>query len=234
MIGDFMLWLEETGSTQSVLKEFSFPYGTVVVANRQREGRGRFGRKWHSEEGGLYFSFLLRVEDFKELLPLPLVVSYGVLLQIERKGFKPMLKWVNDVYISGKKVCGVLVERSKEKVVVGVGINLNQKEFPSDLMATSLYMLKNEVSEKKEFLLETLEILNRVLEEFKTFGFEKFRPAIRQRLMFLGEEVVVYSQEPVVGIFEDIDQEGSLLLRTAQGLLKFNAGEVSLRGSNIF
>jgi BirA family biotin operon repressor/biotin-[acetyl-CoA-carboxylase] ligase len=175
MIGDFMLWLEETGSTQIVLKEFSFPYGTVVVANRQRDGRGRFGRRWNSEEGGLYFSFLLRAEDFKELLPLPLVVGYGVLLQIERKGFKPMLKWVNDVYILGKKVCGVLVERSKEKVVVGVGINLN-----------------------------------------------------------LGEVVVVYSREPVVGIFEDIDQEGSLLLRTAQGLLKFNAGEVSLRGSKIF
>jgi BirA family biotin operon repressor/biotin-[acetyl-CoA-carboxylase] ligase len=233
MIGDFMLWLEETGSTQNVLKEFSFPYGTVVVANRQREGRGRFGRKWHSEDGGLYFSFLLRAEDFKELLPLPLVVGYGILLQIERKGFKPMLKWVNDVYVSGKKVCGVLVERSKEKVVVGVGINLNQKEFPSDLRATSLYILKNEVFEKKEFLLETLEILDIVLEEFKNFGFEKFRPAIRQRLMFLGEEVIVYSQEPVVGIFEDIDQEGSLLLRTAQGLLRFNAGEVSLRGSNI-
>jgi BirA family biotin operon repressor/biotin-[acetyl-CoA-carboxylase] ligase len=234
MIGDFMLWLEETGSTQNVLKEFSFPYRTVVVANRQREGRGRFGRKWHSQEGGLYFSFLLRAEDFKELLPLPLVVGYGVLLQIERKGFKPMLKWVNDVYISGKKVCGVLVERSKEKIVVGVGINLNQKEFPSDLMATSLYMLRNEVFEKRDFLLETLETLNRVLEEFKRFGFEKFRSTIRQRLMFLGEEVVVYSREPVVGIFEDIDQEGSLLLRTAQGLLKFNAGEVSLRGSNIF
>jgi BirA family biotin operon repressor/biotin-[acetyl-CoA-carboxylase] ligase len=233
MIGDFMLWLEETGSTQSVLKDFSFSYGTVVVANRQREGRGRFGRKWHSEEGGLYFSFLLRAEDFKELLPLPLVVGYGILLQIEREGFKPMLKWVNDVYVSGKKVCGVLVERSKEKVVVGVGINLNQKEFPSDLMATSLYMLRNEVFEKRDFLLETLETLNRVLEEFKNFGFEKFRPAIRQRLMFLGGEVIVYSQEPVVGIFEDIDQEGSLLLRTAQGPLKFNAGEVSLRGSKI-
>jgi BirA family biotin operon repressor/biotin-[acetyl-CoA-carboxylase] ligase len=50
----------------------------------------------------------------------------------------------------------------------------------------------------------------------------------------VGEVVVVYSREPVVGIFEDIDQEGSLLLRTAQGLLKFNAGEVSLRGSKIF
>jgi BirA family biotin operon repressor/biotin-[acetyl-CoA-carboxylase] ligase len=176
----------------------------------------------------------LRAEDFKELLPLPLVVGYGVLLQIERKGFKPMLKWVNDVYISGKKVCGVLVERSKEKIVVGVGINLNQREFPSNLMATSLYMLRIEVFEKRDFILETLETLNMVLEEFKNFGFEKFRPAIRQRLMFLGEEVIVYSQEPVVGIFEDIDQEGSLLLRTAQGLLKFNAGEVSLRGSNIF
>ena len=177
MIGDFMLWLEETGSTQNILKEFSFPYGTVVVANRQREGRGRFGRRWHSEEGGLYFSFLLRAEDFKELLPLPLVVGYGVLLQIERKGFKPMLKWVNDVYISGKKVCGVLVERSKEKVVVGVGINLNQKEFPSDLMATSLYMLRNEVFKKKSFSLRRWKSLTEFWRSSKTLALKNSGPA---------------------------------------------------------
>jgi BirA family biotin operon repressor/biotin-[acetyl-CoA-carboxylase] ligase len=115
MIGDFILWFEETGSTQNVLKEFSFPYGTVVVANRQWEGRGRFGRKWHSQEGGLYFSFLLRAEDFKELLPLPLVVGYGVLLQIERKGFKPMLKWVNDVYVSRVKRSAVCLWKGLKK-----------------------------------------------------------------------------------------------------------------------
>ncbi len=229
-----MIWLEEVSSTQNLLKELTFPYGTVVVANRQREGRGRFGRKWSSGEGGLYFSFLLNPHRFQKLLPLPLVVGYGVLLQLERRDFKPMLKWVNDVYIGGKKVCGVLVERTKEKLVVGVGINLNQREFPPDLRATSLYMLRGLFFDKREFLLETLEGLSRILEEFKRSGFEGIRHAIKQRLMFLGKEVVVYSQEPVAGVFEDIDQDGNLLLRTSQGLLRFNAGEVSLRGSEIF
>ena len=228
-----MLWFDEVGSTQDVLKEYNLPYGAVVVANRQRAGRGRLGRVWHSQEGGLYFSFLLNPKQFKDLLPLPLVVGYALVLLLENEGFFPMLKWVNDVYVKGKKVCGVLVERTSNKLIVGVGINLNQKDFPKDINASSLYLISGKTFEKKDILLKTLDIFKDTLQQYSELGFGVFKEPIKQRLMFLGQEVIVYAQEPAVGIFEDIDQDGGLLLRTAKGTVKFNAGEVSLRSLQI-
>jgi len=228
-IGEFMLWFDEVSSTQDILKGGRFPYGTVVVANRQSKGRGRFGRVWHSQEGGLYLSFLLNAKEFNEIPPFPLVVGYSVLLMLEKEGFSPMLKWVNDVYIKGKKVCGVLVERSKDKLVVGVGINLNQKELPAHLNATSLYMLSAKTFDKRVFMLNLLNIFNQILDEYVRFGFKSFKDRIKKKLLFLGQEVVVQSDTAIAGIFEDIDWDGGLLLRTADGIVKFTAGEVSLR-----
>ncbi len=229
-IGDFMLWLDEVFSTQDLLKEGDFPYGMVGVANRQSGGRGRFGRVWHSQEGGLYFSFLLNAKEFDEILPLPLIIGYGVVLMLEKEGFSPMLKWVNDVYIRGKKVCGVLAERSKDKLIVGVGINLNQRELPAQLNASSLYMLSGKTFDKRAFILDLLSIFNQVIEDYSKFGFKSFKDRIKEKLLFLGQEVVVQSDTAIAGIFEDIDWDGGLLLRTADGIVKFAAGEVSLRG----
>ncbi|WP_448587987.1 biotin--[acetyl-CoA-carboxylase] ligase [Thermocrinis sp.] len=224
-LGELMVWFDEVSSTQDLVR--SLPFGSVAVANRQSKGRGRLGRVWHSQEGGLYFSFLLNANDFRELSPLPLVVGYGILLLLEKKGFTPTLKWVNDVYVRGKKVCGVLVERSKEKLMVGVGINLNQKVFPEGLNATSLYLLSGKVFDNRDILIEVLERLSKTLNEFASTGFGAFKELIKERLMFLGQEVMV---QTTVGIFEDIDDDGGLLLRTSNGMIKFNAGEVSLRG----
>ena len=228
-IGEFMLWFDEVSSTQDVLKGGRFPYGTVVVANRQSKGRGRFGRIWHSQEGGLYSSCLLNVKDFNQVLPLPLIVGYCLTLMLEKEGFNPMLKWVNDVYVKGKKVCGVLVERSMDRLIVGIGVNLNQRELPAHLNAVSLYMLSSRTFDKRAFLLDFLDIFNQVLEEYIKSGFKSFKDRIKEKLLFIGQEVVVQSDTEIAGIFEDIDWDGGLLLRTANGIVKFTAGEVSLR-----
>ncbi|WP_333784602.1 biotin--[acetyl-CoA-carboxylase] ligase [Thermocrinis sp.] len=225
-----MLWFDEVSSTQDILKGGRFPFGTVVVANRQSKGRGRFGRVWYSQEGGLYLSLLLSATEFNEILPLPLVVGYSMLLMLEKEGFSPMLKWVNDVYIKGKKVCGVLVERSMDRLIVGIGVNLNQRELPAHLNAVSLYMLSSRTSDKRAFLLDFLDIFNKVLEEYIKSGFKSFKDRIKEKLLFFGQEVVVQSDTATAGIFEDIDWDGGLLLRTADGIVKFTAGEVSLRG----
>ena len=221
-----LLWLEEVSSTQEVAKRVSV--GTVVVANRQTSGRGRLGRHWHSPEGGLYFSFSIPA-GVKDEATLPLVIAHSVASYLKALGFMPAIKWVNDLYVGGKKVCGVLTERLRDRIVIGVGINLNQESFPKDLEAISLRMLSGKTFDKVSFLLELLVFLERDIDKLNAFGFVAFKQAIEDRLLFKDSEVILYTPEPVVGILKGISEEGSLLLLTQEGLKSFSVGDLTLR-----
>ena len=226
-----MLWLEETDSTQRILKESSLPFYTVVVAKRQKRGKGRKGRRWESPEGGLYFSFVLREEDFSDLLPLPLVMGFSVVQALEDVGIKTLIKWPNDVYLSGKKLCGILTEKSSARVVVGIGWNLNQETMPESLqdIAISLRMATGRFYDPKEVLLRTLSRIYENLLIFQREGFAPFKEKVEERLLFLGQEVVIIDEKPIIGILEGIDERGFLLLKTSEGLRKVVSGDVSLR-----
>lgn len=221
-----LLWLEEVSSTQDFVKHL--PTGTVVVANRQTSGRGRLGRAWHSSEGGLYFSLSLPA-GLRDEKTLPLVFACSVAMHLKNLGFMPAIKWVNDVYVGGKKVCGVLVERLRERVIVGVGVNLNQEGFPEGLEAVSLRMLSGKVYDRVEFLLGLFEHLERALERLQREGFGAFRGEIEQRLLFRESEVILYTPEPNVGILQGLGEDGSLLLLTQEGLRAFSVGDITLR-----
>ncbi len=221
-----LLWLEKVSSTQEIAKRLSV--GSVVVANRQTAGRGRMGRQWHSPEGGLYLSFCL-FTGMRDEMTLPLVIAHSLASYIRGLGFMPAVKWVNDVYVGGKKVCGVLTERLRDKIVVGVGINLNQEDFPKDLDATSLRLISGKTFDKVDFLLGLLGQLEGDLEKLQAFGFKAFKEAIEDRLLFKDEEVVLYTPEPVVGILKGISEKGSLLLLTQEGIRSFNVGDLTLR-----
>ncbi|SHK57653.1 biotin--[acetyl-CoA-carboxylase] ligase [Thermocrinis minervae] len=224
---DYLVWLEEVDSTQDVLKSFEFPFGTVVVAKRQRKGRGRQGREWHSQEGGLYFSFLLNSEEFKEVPPLPLVIGLAVCNYLIELGFYPSIKWVNDVYLKGKKVCGVLVEKQKEKLICGVGFNVNQETLPPE--AISLYMVDGVKRDLRKTLSSLLDHIDKSLEEFKSSGFSPFKDRIEERLMFLGQEVILMTEPPTVGILKGLSEDGSLILQTSKGDVKVISGDITLR-----
>lgn len=223
-----LLWLEELSSTQDFVKEKILSIGTVVVANRQNSGRGRMGRVWHSQEGGLYFSFSLPL-GLRGERTLPLVLAYSVSTYLKKLGFMPAIKWVNDVYVGGRKVCGVLTERLRDKIVVGIGINLNQETFPEGLDAISLKMLSGKDFEKVDFLLELMEHLEKGIERLQQEGFKAFREDIEQRLIFKESEVILYTPAPVVGILQGISEDGSLLLLTQDGLKSFSVGDITLR-----
>jgi BirA family biotin operon repressor/biotin-[acetyl-CoA-carboxylase] ligase len=224
-----LLWLKETTSTQDFLKDKKLNPYTVVVADRQTKGRGRLGRSWHSQEGGLYLSFLLP-RGLRDEKTLPLIVSYAVSELLKSLGFVPAIKWVNDVYLSGRKVCGVLVEGTKDRLVVGIGLNVNQEGFPQELKAISLRMVCGRVFDRVELLMLLLDFLKENLHRLKEEGFVVFKKDIEDRLLFKGQEVVLYTPEPVVGLLEGISADGSLLLMTSEGLKGFAVGDVSLRG----
>jgi BirA family biotin operon repressor/biotin-[acetyl-CoA-carboxylase] ligase len=110
----------------------------VVVAATQNAGRGRLGRVFESPEGGVYFSLVLSGKDIVNPDLVTTSASLAVSRAMERlTGIKTDIKWVNDLYFNGKKVCGILCEsftaNGKRFSVIGVGINLSTENFPDEI-----------------------------------------------------------------------------------------------------
>lgn len=130
-------------STQDKAKDFAKKglSDIAVVADTQTKGRGRFGRKWHSDNGGLWISILLKPNNMKNLQYLTFAAAIAVFKSIiELTGIKTSIKWPNDLLYKGKKLCGILTEGvfGKESyVIVGIGLNVNQNTFPDKIKNTT-------------------------------------------------------------------------------------------------
>ena len=152
-----VICLDEVDSTNRYLKDLAFdgvPDGTVVIADRQTKGRGRLGRSFCSPEAkGLYLSYLFRPSGRNiEITDLTSIAAVAVCDSIEKvTGIRPQIKWVNDILMNSRKICGILTELSVESesglidsAVIGIGININEKDtdFPEEIrsMAGSVSM----------------------------------------------------------------------------------------------
>lgn len=151
LIGRKICLLDEVSSTNDVAMEWGErgePEGVVIFAESQTAGRGQFGRHWYSDPGqGIWCSVLLRPtfspRFATSLTPLAVVAVASALCRIV--GWKPHLKPPNDLYLSGRKVCGILTEArtgARFFAVIGVGINVNQEEFPAALEGTATSLRK--------------------------------------------------------------------------------------------
>jgi biotin-[acetyl-CoA-carboxylase] ligase BirA-like protein len=235
LIGKTIHYLSEVASTNDIAKEMAAlraKEGTVIVAGIQTGGKGRFGRKWASPKGGLWFSTILRPKLHPREIPkLTIVSSLAVAKTISQLfNLKPEVKWPNDVLINAKKVCGILSEANTRGgtinfVVVGVGLNANIElnSLPKQVRenATSLKQELNRNIECEQLLCVLLEkiehyyvmLINRefnsVLEEWKSL------------CGFLGSYVEVTSWEKKIeGWAIDVDETGALILRLQDGTLK--------------
>lgn len=229
-----VIHFEEIDSTNNYLKAncASLPHGTLVTARRQTAGRGRFNRKWISEEGGLYFSVLIKPQhtdfwpNFTQLMGLSLCRA------IEKLFPRTYLKWPNDVLADGKKLCGILSEGvlsggRLEGMVIGTGVNVGQKTMPNvGQPATSLYMLGIEADQQA--LLQ--DILNYFWQDYPAVeerGFAAICEAYRERFPFLGKEITVKNGEkPLFGTVQDVSLRGTLLLATANGPEEIYIGDL--------
>jgi BirA family transcriptional regulator, biotin operon repressor / biotin---[acetyl-CoA-carboxylase] ligase len=164
----------KTDSTNRVAMELAFAgeeEGAVILAEEQTAGRGRVGRKWHSEQGaGIYVTLLLRPRMSPVQAPL-LTMLAGLSLHsaiLAQTGLNAELKWPNDILVQGKKLGGILTEMHAEPsqvrfVIVGIGLNVNQEKFPSELSSIATSLRKE--SDKS---FSRLELLVRLLREFET------------------------------------------------------------------
>ena len=232
--------LEETDSTNRVAKELAIdgaPEGTLVVAARQNMGRGRLGRSFFSPEGGIYMSIILRprLEPERSVL-ITTCAAVAVARAIERVcGVTAGIKWVNDIFVNGKKVCGILAEAGLTPgqtfpayVVLGIGINVKKQSVPEELKDIVGCLEENGQHVSKE------ELIDAVWDEFGSL-YEDISTAVymeeyRERSVLLGKEVTVFAPEgDYKATVSDIDKDGQLVLDRQGKVQKLSYGEVSVR-----
>lgn len=217
-------------------------HGSAVLAEEQSAGRGRMGRSFFSPRGsGLYMSVILRPRtDASNAVLITTAAAVGVCRAIETvTGRQPQIKWVNDLYLDDKKICGILTEAvtnfetgSIESVVVGIGVNFKgQPElFPEDLRHRAGFLLFDEnVTVTRNQL--AAEIINQLCALCDTLETRAFLTEYRSRSMILGEPIRflrnnVWTNAKAV----DIDENGGLIVEHAGGRLEtLSSGEISIR-----
>ena len=213
--------LESTNKTARSMATFDAPHGTVIIAKRQTGGTGRKKRHFTSPEGGIYMSIILRPEKL-ETDGFSLITPFAgvcVCRAIEENtSVFPKIKWLNDLYIEDKKVCGILAEAGTDfdtgelqYIVLGIGINFNSEAeaFPPELRKTvgSLF-LKGEESISKNELIAA--ILNNIL---KGSIPENIIDEYKSRMNMLGKSILVISSDKEYeAVALDINKKGKLIV----------------------
>jgi BirA family transcriptional regulator, biotin operon repressor / biotin---[acetyl-CoA-carboxylase] ligase len=213
--------LDSTQAVLTRLAEQGAPEGTVVTARHQTAGRGRRGRHWWDEHGqSLLMSVLLRPSIPTAHAPqLSLVAGLAVAdALVTAAGVDAQIRWPNDVLVGGKKICGVLPEAVSRAdgrvghVLLGIGINVDQSEFPDDLrdQATSLRLATGSAHDHGELLSIVLDALDRRYGEWLAVGFAGLRDEWRRRASTLGQRVPTGDGRE--GVAVDVDETGALLV----------------------
>jgi BirA family biotin operon repressor/biotin-[acetyl-CoA-carboxylase] ligase len=219
------------------------PEGTVFLAEQQTAGRGRGSNQWHSAEStGIYCSVILRPAlPPSDVLVLSLAVGLAMhsAIQAIDSHVLPDLKWPNDVLIGGKKVCGILTEMSAEAtrvrhIVVGIGINVNQSSFPSELAerATSLRLATGSEWSRVELcaaLLKSLDREYRALLANRDAQVEILRRFEDRSSSLRGRHVGVEENGGFEGVSDGLDSRGFLQVRTRNGLRTVYSGTVRIK-----
>jgi len=233
-------------STNHIAKKMAVegaPHGSVFLAEEQTQGRGRRGRSFCSPSGsGLYMSILLRPEGNTEQAILTTSAAAVAVSRALSKltGLDAKIKWVNDIFIHGKKVCGILTEAvsdfesgSIEALVLGIGINVSTKEeaFPEDVRAVAGSLdLETGVKPSRNALAAA--VLREVFALAANPKPEEFMEEYRSRCFLLGQDILVLpgGADSYEATAISIDDRGALIVETKKGKRQtLNSGEVSVR-----
>ena len=205
---------------------------TFVVTDYQTNGKGRNDRVWSSEEGkNLMFSFLIKDQGLlKKFSALSIISAVEVAKLLEDYQIKDVsIKWPNDVLIGDKKVCGILLEgQILEYLVVGIGLNVNQKVFPEGLRrpATSLSLEAN-----KDFDINELEqkLFSNIVKDLSNLDEEAILNYFRSHNYLLNKRVkVLVNDQPFIGEVIGIDDNFFLQIKTSDMLLHIDSGEIEI------
>mgnify|MGYP000199375500 FL=1 len=239
--GKTVHFAKETDSTNLWIKRLAkegASEGTLALAEFQSAGRGRLGRSWEVPEGtSVMMSILLRPKFEPQYAPtLTLVMGMAVAKAVKNLGFDVSIKWPNDVVVSHKKICGILTEMGVrdgkiDYAVIGVGINVNIKEFPEEMAdkATSLYLESGKEFDRSQIPGLVMEAFEKYYEKFAaTCDLSGLKEEYESILANYNQPVRVLAKEPYEGVARGITDGGELLVEKTDGtIVAVSAGEVS-------
>jgi BirA family biotin operon repressor/biotin-[acetyl-CoA-carboxylase] ligase len=247
-IGWRIHYFHEVGSTQRVAAEMAedgAAQGTIVVAELQTAGRGRMGRSWHSPPGvNLYCTTILRPSmPLAEVPRLSLVAGVAAAEALETVAPEIVsLKWPNDIWLRRRKTGGIIAEAvtdSRQRlscVLLGIGINVNLalEDVPEDLRekATSVRIATGRPCDRIELAAALFNRLNTRYMETEKGGFAAVKPAYEGYMALKGRRVAVDDAgTSVEGTIEGIDDDGALMLATANGSVRILTGDITMKGA---
>ena len=234
--------IDSTNTKAKELAEAGHPSGTLVVADQQTLGRGRRGRSWESPAGtGIFMTLMLKPDiNPNNASMLTLVAAMATARAItEVTGEAAQIKWPNDIVMNGKKVVGILTEMSAQfdyinHIVVGIGINVHNEEFPEEIAKTASSLLLecghriHRASLIEAFLEEFERLYAAYLETEDMSGLQKEYDSL---LVNRGRQVrVLDPKEPFEGKAMGITKKGELIVDTWESRKLVSSGEVSVRG----
>lgn len=223
---------EVTSTNDEILNERQDD--TLMVAFSQSKGKGRYGRKFFSPENGLYFSYLVNEEmTFQQSQLITPIMGVAVSYAVDEVfGVNTSIKWVNDVLLEKKKICGILTECKVEKnvcydIVVGVGINVYKSNFPEDIKDTAGFITEKNESDKRE------ELVIKIMQNFKSFwsgGRDSLVEKYRNKATFIGNEIKVHKNgDYIPATAMNINDDFSLKVKYKDGTIEdLNIGEIFL------
>lgn len=241
--------IDSTNTKAKQLAEQGEPEGTLIITQEQFAGRGRRGREWKAEKGsGIWMTLLLRPRIRPEKVTgVTLLAAMAVSKGIEEvTAVRPMIKWPNDIVMGKRKVCGILTEMSAELssihyLVVGIGINVNNREFPEEIsqIASSVYLETGKKVNRNELAAAVIKHFGKYYELFMkeqdlSCVVEEYNAMLANKdkevKIYYGMQETAEESSIDTGVARGIDKEGSLIVEIDGKEKKIVSGEVSVRG----
>lgn len=245
VVGNDIVYFDKTISTNIDavrLADNGAADGTVVIADEQTGGKGRFDRTWISPAcKNILMSIILRPEiNISRMFYLTMIASIAVARAIEINfKIKPEIKWPNDVYVNGEKVSGILTEINTEKnrlnyAVVGIGLNVNAHPEIEDLFfarAVSIASIIGEETSRTEITASILIEMDSLYRDLNAGNFDSVKNDWVKRSMVIGKQVrIIDADRTYEGKAVNIDEEGRLILMLKNGSHEvISSGDVSLK-----
>ncbi len=237
--------VDSTNNLSRDKAQLGAPEGIVVISNEQTAGKGRRGRTFQSPVGGgIYMSILLRPGiHISRIQIITLIAAISVVRALDKAvGISASIKWVNDILVDNKKICGILTEGSIDAedgatnfAIVGIGINVKSiTSMPDDIKEIATDVVSNTKKHvcRCELIAQVLMQFDKIYSEYMKSGQDKKIISIyKENLCMLGRDITVISQNKnYIARAVDITESGGLLVRNENGeIIELNSGEISTK-----